>query len=118
MRIVGISDLVCDVYYDEDLNIIGAFGGISACNIICNLAYMGFNTFIYGACGNDYLGKIAIDSLNDCNVKNDILVLDNIKTKSYQILKIKENGRNVFRSIKYCPFCRKALGMMIVILMK
>ena len=45
MRIVGISDLVADVYYDENLNIIGAFGGISTCNIICNLQYFGFNTF-------------------------------------------------------------------------
>lgn len=108
MRIVGISDLVADIYYDEKLNIIGAFGGISACNIICNLQYFGFNTFIYGVCGNDYLGKMCIDSLNDCNVKNDILILDNIKTKAYQIRKIKENNREVFRSIKYCPICKES----------
>lgn len=108
MRIVGISDLVCDIYYDEKLNIIGAFGGISACNIICNLQFMGFDTFIYGVCGNDYQGKICIDSLNDCNVKNDILVLDNITTKTYQILKRKDNNRDVFRSIKSCPFCNKS----------
>ena len=108
MRIVGISDLVTDVYYDEKLNIIGAFGGISCCNIICNLEYFGFNTFIYGACGNDYLGKIAIDSLNDCNVKNDIQIINNVKTKSYPILKVKENNRDVFRSIKYCPFCKES----------
>ena len=88
MRIVGISDLVTDVYYDEKLNVIGLFGGISACNIICNLEYFGFDTFIYGVCGNDYFGNIAINSLNDCNVKNDILVKDSINTKAYQILKI------------------------------
>ena len=108
MRIVGISDLVADIYYDEKLNVIGVFGGISACNIICNLQYFGFDTFIYGVCGNDYLGKICIDSLNDCKVKNDILVLDNIKTKAYQIRKVKENNRDVFRSIKYCPICGKS----------
>ena len=107
MRIVGISDLVSDVYYDEKLNIIGAFGGITACNIICNLEYMGFDTFIYGVCGKDYLGQIAINSLNDCNVENDIKTLDNINTKTYHILKRKEDNRNVFRSIKYCPFCKE-----------
>ena len=30
MKVVGIGDLVCDIYYDEELNIIGAFGGITA----------------------------------------------------------------------------------------
>ena len=33
MRIVGISDLVADIYYDEKLNVIGAFGGISSCKL-------------------------------------------------------------------------------------
>ena len=107
MRIVSITDLVCDVYYDEDLNIIGAYGGMSACNIVCNLEYMGFDTFVYGACGRDYLGKICVDSLNDCNVKNDIKLIDNIYTKTYHILKKEENGKKVFRSIKYCPYCKK-----------
>ena len=107
MRIVGISDLVTDVYYDEEMNIIGAFGGISCCNIVCNLEYFGFDTFIYGACGNDYLGKIAIDSLNDCNVKNDIKIIPNLNTKTYHILTKYENNKKVFRSIKYCPYCKK-----------
>ncbi len=107
MRIVGISDLVCDVYYDEKLNLIGAFGGMSACNIICNLQNMGFDTYVYGACGNDYLGKICINSLNDCNVKNDIKIINNIYTKAYHIRKIKDNNRFIYRSIKYCPYCQK-----------
>ena len=107
MRIVGIGDLVCDIYYDENLNIIGAFGGISVFNIICNLQNMGFSTYAIGACGNDYLGKICIDSLNDCNVLNDIKIVKNINTKAYHIIKRKENNHDVFRSIKYCPFCKK-----------
>ena len=107
MRIVSITDLVCDVYYDENLNIIGAFGGMSACNIVCNLRYMGFETFVYGACGDDYLGKICIDSLNDCKVDNDIKQVPNLFTKTYHILTKYENNRKVFRSIKYCPYCKK-----------
>ena len=108
MRIVSISDLVCDIYYDENLNILGSFGGISACNIVCNLQMMGYKTYVYGVCGNDYLGKICIDSLNDCNVLNDIKIDNNINTKAYHILKVEENNRSVFRSIKYCPFCKKS----------
>ncbi len=107
MRIVSITDLVCDVYYDEKLNIIGAFGGMSACNIVCNLEYMGFDTYVYGSCGDDYLGKICIDSLNDCNVKNDIKIIPNLNTKTYHILTKYENNKKVFRSIKYCPYCKK-----------
>lgn len=107
MRIVSITDLVCDIYYDEDLSIIGAFGGMSACNIVCNLKHMGLDAFVYGACGNDYLGKICIDSLNDCNVGNDIKLIDNLNTKAYHILKKVENGKKVFRSVKYCPYCKK-----------
>jgi sugar/nucleoside kinase (ribokinase family) len=108
MRIVGIGDLVCDIYYDEKLNIIGAFGGISFCNIICNLQYMGYRTYVYGSCGDDYLGKICIDSLTDCNVKNNIKKIKDIYTKAYHIRKVKENNRDVFRSIKYCPYCKKS----------
>ena len=107
MRIVGIGDLVCDIYYNENLNIIGAYGGISFCNIICNLQNMKHDTYIYGACGNDFLGRICISSLSECNVKNDIKIIKNINTKAYHILKIKEQERDIFRSIKYCPFCKK-----------
>jgi len=107
MRIVSISDLICDVYYDKNMNILGAFGGGSAGNIICNLQEMGFETFMYGACGNDYLGRICIDSLNDCNVDNKIDIIDNLNTKTYHILEIKDNNRYIYRSIKYCPFCKK-----------
>lgn len=108
MRIVGIGDLISDIYYDDELNIIGGAGGGSFANIICNLQNMGFETYLYGACGNDYLGKVCIRSLDDCKVKNDIKIINNIDTKTYHILKIKENDRDIFRSIKYCPFCKKS----------
>ena len=108
MRIVGIGDLISDIYYDEKLNIIGGFGGGSFANIICNLQNMGFDTYVYGSCGSDYLGRMDINSLKDCKVKNDIKIINNIGTKTYHILKIKENNRDIFRSIKYCPFCKKS----------
>lgn len=105
MRFICIGDLVLDVYYDENLNYIGCDGGISAFNIICNLKSMGFNTKAYGVCGNDEYGELAIKSLQDCNVEKDIKKLSNIKTKSYQIIRVIENNKLCFRSIKKCPMC-------------
>ena len=107
-RFVSIGDLVADVYYDKNLKLIGVDGGITTHNIICNLEYMGFNTFAFGVCGNDFLGKISIKSLSDCNVKNDILIHNDIKTKAYHIRRVIENDKYAYRSIKYCPYCKES----------
>lgn len=104
-RFVSISDLVADIYYDKNLKLIGADGGITAHNIICNLKYFGFNTFAFGVCGNDILGKISIKSLNDCNVENDILIRNDIKTKAFHIRRVLEDNKYAYRSLKRCPFC-------------
>ena len=105
IRFVSISDLVTDIYYDKNLKLIGADGGITAHNIICNLKYFGFNTFAFGVCGNDPLGKISINSLKDCNVENDILIRNDIKTKAFHIRRVLENNKYAYRSVKRCPFC-------------
>jgi sugar/nucleoside kinase (ribokinase family) len=107
-RFVSIADLVADVYYDKNVKPIGVDGGITAHNIICNLQNMGFDTLALGVCGNDFLGKISIRSLTDCNVKNDILIRNNMRTKAYHIRRIIENGRYTYRSIKYCPYCKES----------
>ena len=104
----SISDLVLDIYYDENLKYIGCDGGISALNITCNLANYGFNTKCYGVCGNDYYGKLCIKSLKDCNVKTDIDISNSIKTRAYHIRRVIEDNKYCFRSIKYCPFCKKS----------
>ncbi|MBR6137017.1 MAG: hypothetical protein IKH54_07880 [Bacilli bacterium] len=104
-RFVSISDLVTDIYYDKNLKLIGADGGITAHNIICNLEYFGFKTFAFGVCGNDPLGKISINSLKDCNVDNDILIRNDIKTKAFHIRRVIDNNKYAYRSVKRCPFC-------------
>ena len=104
----SISDLVLDIYYDENLKYIGCDGGISALNITCNLSKFGLNTKCYGVCGNDYYGSLAIKSLKDCKVKTDIAICDSIKTRAYHIRKVIEDNKYCFRSIKYCPFCKKS----------
>ena len=108
IRFVSIGDLVTDVYYDKELKLIGLDGGITAHNIICNLQNMGFNTFAFGVCGDDYYGRIAIKSLDDCSVKNDISVDKNINTKAYHIRNVLINEKYCFKSIMFCPYCRKS----------
>ena len=103
----AISDLVLDIYYDENLKYIGCDGGISSLNIVCNLANSGFNTKCYGVCGNDQYGHLALKSLKECKVKTDVDMSNLIKTRSYYIRKVMENNKYCFRSIKYFSFCNK-----------
>ena len=107
-RFVGIGDLVADVYYDKNLRLIGADGGVTVFNLLCNLQSMGFNTFAFGVCGDDFLGRLSIKSLDDCGVKNDIYIDKNIKTKAYQIRRRIVDDRYAYKSIKYCPYCKES----------
>jgi sugar/nucleoside kinase (ribokinase family) len=108
MKFSAICDLVLDIYYDEKLNYIGCDGGITAANIVANLSSFGLNTKCYGVCGNDYYGNLAIKSLKDCNVKVDIKKLSSISTRAYFIRRVLVDGKMCFKSIKYCPFCKKS----------
>ena len=66
MRVVSIGDLVVDYYYKNG-KLLGINGGMTSHNIIANLAKMGINTAVFGACGDDLQGKIAIKSLENLN---------------------------------------------------
>ena len=67
MRVVSIGDLVLDYYYKNE-KLLGVNGGMTSHNIIVNLAKMGLNTCVYGSCGNDIQGEMAINSLKKVNV--------------------------------------------------
>ena len=62
MRVISIGDLVTDYYYKNG-KLLGINGGNTSHNIIANLAKMGVDTAVFGTCGNDMQGKIAIKSL-------------------------------------------------------
>lgn len=101
MRVVSVGDLVTDYYY-KDNKLIGVCGGMTSHNIIANLSYMNINTAVFGACGNDEAGKIAIDSLNKLGVITDnIEVLNNIKTRCFHV----SYNNKEFSSKKRCPEC-------------
>src|SRR5574344_2331442 len=100
MRVVSIGDLVTDYYYKND-KFLGVNGGMTSHNIIANLAKMGINTAVFGTCGNDIQGEIAIKSLEKLNadVKN-VIVLDNVRTRCFHVSYFDNEGKLSFTSKK------------------
>lgn len=105
MRVVSIGDLVTDYYYKNN-KLIGISGGMTSHNIIANLAKMKVNTSVFGCCGDDLQGKIAIKSLEKINVDvSNIKIIDNVRTRSFHISYHKIDNKLTFTSKKRCPFC-------------
>ena len=97
MKIIGIGDLVLDVYMNEK-EIVGITGGMSFSNITYNISRLlkdynnnseykkiDFEIIIYGACGKDVSGNIIINELKE----------NKIETK-YIIEKEKKNTRKFY----------------------
>lgn len=105
MRVVSIGDIVLDYYY-KDEKLIGVNGGMTSHNIIANLAKMGFSTAVFGCCGDDYQGKMAIDSLEKIKVDiSNIKVINNARTRCFHISYYEIGDKLTFTSKKRCPFC-------------
>ena len=105
MRVISIGDLVTDYYYKNG-KLLGINGGNTSHNIIANLAKMGVDTAVFGTCGNDMQGKIAIKSLEklDVDVKN-VTILDEVRTRCFHVSYFDNGGNLTFSSKKRCPFC-------------
>ena len=85
MRVVSVGDLVLDYYYKNN-KILGVNGGMTAHNIIANIQKMGISTSVYGVCGNDVQGQVAIQSLKKLGVDTDnIIMMDNIRTRCFLV---------------------------------
>lgn len=107
MRIISIGDLVTDYYYKDD-KLVGICGGMTSHNIIANIAKYGLETSVFGVCGSDKAGEIAIKSLKDINVNIDeIKILEDINTRCFHVSYYEENGKLEFKSKKRCPFCNE-----------
>ena len=105
MRVVSIGDLVTDYYYKNE-KLLGINGGMTSHNIIANLAKMGINTAVFGACGNDIQGEVAIKSLEKLDVDvNNIIILDGVRTRCFHVSYFDNDGELSFTSKKRCPFC-------------
>ena len=107
MRVVSIGDLVTDYYYKNG-KLIGVNGGMSSHNIIANITKMELNTAVFGVCGDDMAGHIAIKSLKDIGVNVDnIEIIKDLKTRCFHVSYFDNNGKLKFESKKRCPLCNE-----------
>ena len=107
MKIISIGDLVTDFYY-KDGKLVGINGGMTSHNIIVNIAKLGLDTAVYGVCGNDVTGNIAIKSLKDAGINVDnIKIIDSLNTRCFHVSYLEENGKLNFTSKKRCPICNQ-----------
>ena len=105
MRIISIGDLVTDFYYKNG-KLVGVNGGMTSHNIIANIAKLGMETSVYGVCGNDMSGTIAIDSLKEVGTNIDnVKIIDDINTRCFHVSYQELNGKLEFVSKKRCPIC-------------
>ena len=105
MRVVSIGDLVVDYYY-KNSKLLGINGGMTSHNIIANLAKMKVSTSVFGCCGDDLQGEIAINSLEKNNVDtSNIKKLKSIRTRCFHVSYYEKDNKLTFTSKKRCPFC-------------
>ena len=105
MRIISIGDLVTDFYY-ENGKLIGVNGGMTSHNIIANIAKLGLETSVYGVCGDDMAGTIAINSLKEVGTNIDnVKIIEDINTRCFHVSYQELNGKVDFVSKKRCPVC-------------
>ncbi len=105
MRIISIGDLVTDFYYKNG-KLIGVNGGMTSHNIIANIAKLGLETSVYGVCGDDMAGTIAINSLKEVGTNIDnVKIIENVNTRCFHVSYQELNGKLEFTSKKGCPVC-------------
>ena len=92
MKIIGIGDLVLDVYMNEK-EIIGITSGMSFANVIYNITRLlkedkniEFESIIYGVCGNDIAGNIILKEAEESDIQTKyITVKDKKDTRKFYI---------------------------------
>lgn len=105
MKIISIGDLVTDYYYKNG-KLVGVCGGMSSHNIIANIAKMDLETAVYGVCGKDDTGNIAMKSLSDLGVNvENVDTISDIKTRCFHVSYEVTDGKLSFTSKKRCPKC-------------
>lgn len=105
MRIISIGDLVTDFYYKNG-KLVGVNGGMTSHNIVANIAKLGLETGVYGVCGDDMAGTIAINSLKEVGTNIDnVKIIENVNTRCFHVSYQELNGKLEFTSKKRCPVC-------------
>lgn len=83
---ISHGDLILDNIYDEHLNLIKQDGGGCNWNDLYNLALMGEKCYAIGSCGNDKAGKIALQSLQECGINTQNIILEEKSTNIMNVI--------------------------------
>lgn len=114
MRVISIGDLVTDYYYQNG-KLLGINGGMTSHNVVANLAKWKIETAVFGVCGDDDAGTVAIKSLNDLKVDtSNVIKCDDIHTRCFHVSYTNDGNKLLFISKKRCPNCNEKNGMMRV----
>lgn len=105
MKIIGIGDLVLDVYMNEK-EIIGITSGMSFANVIYNITRLlkedkniEFESIIYGVCGNDIAGNIILKEAEESGIQTKYITIKDKKDTRKFYIYLDENS-NVIASKK------------------
>ena len=101
MKIIGIGDLVLDVYMNEK-EIIGITSGMSFANVIYNITRLlkedkniEFESIIYGICGNDIAGNIILKELEESGIQTKYITIKDKKDTRKFYIYLDENSNFV-----------------------
>ena len=101
MKIIGIGDLVLDVYMNEK-EIIGITSGMSFSNVIYNITRLlkedkniEFESIIYGVCGNDIAGNIILKELEESGIQTKYITIKDKKDTRKFYIYLDENSNFV-----------------------
>lgn len=101
MKIIGIGDLVLDVYMNEK-EIIGITSGMSFANLIYNITRLlkedkniEFESIIYGVCGNDIAGNIILKELEESGIQTKYITIKDKKDTRKFYIYLDENSNFV-----------------------
>lgn len=101
MKIIGIGDLVLDVYMNEK-EIIGITSGMSFSNVIYNITRLlkedkniEFESIIYGSCGNDIAGNIILKEAEESGIQTKYITIKDKKDTRKFYIYLDENSNFV-----------------------
>ena len=101
MKIIGIGDLVLDVYMNEK-EIVGITSGMSFANVIYNITRLlkegkniEFESIIYGVCGNDIAGNIILKELEESGIQTKYITIKDKKDTRKFYIYLDENSNFV-----------------------
>lgn len=104
-NIIGIGDLVLDVYHNHIVGDYGYYVGGSVWNDLINLSQLDSETRCYcvATCGKDWAGDFLVCELNKVGIDTENVLRVNKQTKRFNIVVDRDNSISQLE----CPICKQ-----------